>query len=163
MKGKEKCKILKQIRQKIAEQNDIAYVTSECNHQGECLGTCPKCEQELRQLERELEKRQKAGKTIVVAGIAAALMVASVGCGANSPEAQTVQPSTTLETTTAGAPEDYTTLGLIDYTATELMGEPTQPLPTGEICSDPTEQMELLGEVPVEPLMGEVAFEDTQP
>ena len=60
MKGKKRCKILKEIRRQIAENNDIEFITSECKHQGDCLGTCPKCEAELRYLERELEKRQRA-------------------------------------------------------------------------------------------------------
>ena len=50
MFGKKKCKILKEIRKKIAEENDIPYVTRECTHKGECSGTCPRCEQELREL-----------------------------------------------------------------------------------------------------------------
>lgn len=81
MTGKSKCKILKDIRRKIAEDNDISFVTSECRFQGECAGTCPKCEAELRYLEQELKKRQAAGKAIAVAGIAAALVVGSTGCG----------------------------------------------------------------------------------
>ena len=47
MKGKNKCKILKEIRQKIADENDIPYVTRECTYRGDCKGTCPKCEAEL--------------------------------------------------------------------------------------------------------------------
>ena len=85
MSGKNKCKILKEIRQKIADENDIAYVTSECKHQGECSGTCPKCEAEVRYLENELKKRQNAGKAVAVAGIAAALVVSSSGCLRNMP------------------------------------------------------------------------------
>lgn len=56
MNGKSKCKILKQIRKQIAAENDITYVVSECKHQGDCLGTCPKCEAEVRYLEEELRK-----------------------------------------------------------------------------------------------------------
>ena len=80
MNGKNKCKILKEIRRRIAEENDIAYVTSECKHQGNCLGTCPKCEAEVRYLEQELDKRKKAGKAVAVAGIAAAMVVTASGC-----------------------------------------------------------------------------------
>lgn len=80
MNGKKKCKILKEIRRQIAEQNDIEYITSECQHKGDCKGTCPKCEAEVRYLEKELEKRQKLGRTVAVAGIAVALAVSSVGC-----------------------------------------------------------------------------------
>ena len=79
-KGKRTCKILKEIRKQIAENNDIEFVTSECKHQGDCLGTCPKCEAEVRYLERELEKRQKLGRTIAVAGLAVALTTSTVGC-----------------------------------------------------------------------------------
>ena len=80
MKGKKRCKILKEIRRQIAQNNDIEYVTSECKHKGDCLGTCPKCEEEVRYLERELEKRQKLGRTIAVAGLSVALMTSTVGC-----------------------------------------------------------------------------------
>ena len=80
MNGKSKCKILKEIRRQIAEQNDIEYVTSECQHKGDCKGTCPKCEAEVRYLEKELEKRQRLGRTVAVVGIAAALAVSTVGC-----------------------------------------------------------------------------------
>ncbi|MBQ8325306.1 MAG: hypothetical protein IJX82_09190 [Clostridia bacterium] len=77
MNGKRKCKILKEIRKQIAKDNDIAFVTSECKHQGNCKGTCPKCEWEVRYLEAELEKRRMAGKQVVVAGIAAAMVLTS--------------------------------------------------------------------------------------
>ena len=73
MKGKKRCKILKEIRRQIAVNNDIEFVTSECKHQGDCLGTCPKCEAEVRYLERELEKRMKLGKAVTVAGLAATI------------------------------------------------------------------------------------------
>ena len=80
MNGKNKCKLLKEIRQKIADENGIEYVTSECKFQGQCSGTCPKCEAEVRYLEQELENRKKAGKTVAVAGIAAAMVVTATGC-----------------------------------------------------------------------------------
>lgn len=80
MNGKSKCKILKDIRKRIAEENDIEYITSECTYQGNCKGTCPKCEAELRYLEGELNKRKKAGKAVAVAGIAATVMLTSTGC-----------------------------------------------------------------------------------
>lgn len=80
MKGKQRCKILKEIRQQIADANDIEYITSECKHKGDCLGTCPKCEAELKYLERELEKRQRLGKTVVVAGLSALIATSTVGC-----------------------------------------------------------------------------------
>ena len=69
-RGKETCRILKEIRQQIADKNDIEYVTSECHFQGECQGTCSKCESELQYLENELSKRRQFGKVASVAGVA---------------------------------------------------------------------------------------------
>lgn len=81
MSGKNKCKILKEIRQKIADANDIPFVTSECRYQGDCKGTCPKCEAELVYLENELRKRQMMGKCIVLAGVVtASVFLAFKGC-----------------------------------------------------------------------------------
>ncbi len=80
MRGKEKCKALKEIRRQIAEQNDIAFAVSECTYQGECKGTCPKCEAELRYLERELAIRQSLGKAVAVAGITFGVCTSLTGC-----------------------------------------------------------------------------------
>jgi TonB family protein len=79
-KGKQTCKILKEIRKQVAEENDIELVVSECTYQGDCKGTCPKCEAEVRYLERELEKRQRMGKAAVFAGISLGTLFAATGC-----------------------------------------------------------------------------------
>ena len=71
-RGKQTCKILKEIRRQIAAANDIEFATSECRYKGDCLGTCPKCEAEVRYLEQQLRARSVAGKAIVLAGISAA-------------------------------------------------------------------------------------------
>ena len=70
-RGKQTCKILKDIRRQIAEANDIEFVTSECRYKGDCLGTCPKCEAEVHYLEQQLRARSIAGKAIKLAGISA--------------------------------------------------------------------------------------------
>ena len=80
MKGKQTCKILKEIRKQIAAENDIEFVTSECTYQGDCLGTCPKCEAEVRYLERELEKRQRMGKAAMFTGLAVGTLFATTSC-----------------------------------------------------------------------------------
>lgn len=80
MKGKQRCRILKQIRKDIADANGIDYVISECPHKGDCAGICPKCESEVAYLERELEKRRQTGKKVAIAGIAAAAVISSAGC-----------------------------------------------------------------------------------
>lgn len=71
-RGKQTCKILKEIRRQIAEANGIEFVTSECRYKGNCLGTCPRCEAEVRYLEQQLRARSLAGKAIALAGISAA-------------------------------------------------------------------------------------------
>lgn len=68
-RGKQTCKILKEIRREIARANDIEFVTSECHYRGECRGTCPKCEAEVRYLEQQLERRRRAGKAATVVGV----------------------------------------------------------------------------------------------
>lgn len=80
MRGKEKCKALKEIRRQIAEENDIPYVVSQCTYQGDCKGTCPKCESELRYLERELAIRQGLGKAVAVVGISASVCSGLTAC-----------------------------------------------------------------------------------
>jgi protein TonB len=76
-RGKQTCKILKDIRRQIAEANDIEFITSECQYQGDCLGTCPKCEAEVRYLEQQLERKRIAGKAVTVLGISAGLVAMS--------------------------------------------------------------------------------------
>ncbi|MEZ3559763.1 MAG: carboxypeptidase-like regulatory domain-containing protein [Duncaniella sp.] len=71
-RGKQTCKILKEIRRQIAEANGIEFATSECRYKGDCLGTCPKCEAEVRYLEQQLRSRSLAGKAVAIAGISAA-------------------------------------------------------------------------------------------
>lgn len=68
-RGKHTCKILRQIRKQIADANGIEYAVSECKYQGECLGTCPKCEEEVRYIEEQLNNRRILGKAVVLAGI----------------------------------------------------------------------------------------------
>ena len=78
-RGKQTCKILKEIRRQIAEANGIEFATSECRYKGDCLGTCPKCEAEVQYLEQQLRARSLAGKAIALAGISAGMILMS-GC-----------------------------------------------------------------------------------
>jgi len=82
MNGKDKCRILRQIRQQIAQENDISLITEECGFKGECRGTCPRCEAELQYLESQLEKRRSLNKKIVLAGISAGMVLSLTGCRA---------------------------------------------------------------------------------
>lgn len=80
MKGKAKCKALKEIRRQIAETNDIPYAVSQCTYQGDCTGTCPKCEAELKYLERELAIRQNLGKAVAITGISMGVCAPLTAC-----------------------------------------------------------------------------------
>lgn len=124
MKGKEKCKALKELRQKIAEENDIEYAVSECTHQGNCKGTCPKCEAELRYLERELERRTRLGKTVVLAGLSACLAGVVAGCDGKE-EKKPWSGSNSGSTTTYSEPEYDGDVVYDGDTTAELEGEET--------------------------------------
>ena len=90
--GKEVCLILKGIRQKIADANGISYQPKECHHKGDCTGTCPACEAEIRYLERELKARKGNGFGMKVAGIAAGICATVIPMTA---AAQSVKPDST--------------------------------------------------------------------
>ena len=111
-RGKQTCKILKEIRKQIAEENDIELVTSECTYQGDCLGTCPKCEAEVRYLERELEKRQRMGKAAVFAGMTIGTAITAAACGPLLPP-----PDGMLE-------EPWDTVSVVDTVQNDSVDEP---------------------------------------
>ena len=90
--GKEVCLILKGIRQKIADANGISYQPKECHHKGDCAGTCPACEAEIRYLEHELKARKGNGFGMKVAGIAAGICATVMPMTA---AAQAVKPDST--------------------------------------------------------------------
>ncbi len=106
-RGKQTCKILKEIRRQIAAENDIKLVIEECTYQGDCIGTCPKCEEEVRYLERELEKRQRMGKAAIVAGL-------SVGLLGTSQLAVAQQPDTLRMDTIEKVAEDVEIFGMVE-------------------------------------------------
>ena len=91
-KGKSTCKLLKDIRQQIADANGISYQPKECHHKGDCAGTCPACEEEIRYLERELKARKGNGFGMKVAGIAAGICATVMPLTA---AAQGVKPDST--------------------------------------------------------------------
>lgn len=149
MTGKQKCKILKEIRRQIAAQNDIRYVIEECRHQGNCRGTCPKCEWEVRMLESELEKRRKSGKKVVLAGISAGFLLTS--CSPIDTVKDLVRSVSGPRQGDMMAETTETYAELMGETVTEeeeaLAGEPVLEIEEGEIV--PEEMIEFDG-VPVE-------------
>lgn len=57
MNGKDKCNVLREIRKRIAEKYGLTYQPTECHHEGDCAGTCPKCDAELQDLQRQLKEK----------------------------------------------------------------------------------------------------------
>lgn len=135
-RGKQTCRILKDIRRQIAEANDIEFITSECQYQGDCPGTCPKCEAEVRYLEQQLERRRIAGKAITVLGISAGLVAISpmTSCSNSGNKStnqevtsDTVSSETLLigEPTVVGEPD----ISYEDTVAVSVENEPPPPPP----------------------------------
>lgn len=71
--GKEICRELKELRQRIAEENSIPLKMEECTFKGECDGTCPRCDAEVNYLETALADRLRLGKAAMVAGLSLGL------------------------------------------------------------------------------------------
>ena len=93
--GKQTCKTLKGIRKKIADANEIIYEPKECTHKGDCAGTCPACEAEVKYLERQLSLRRMAGKAVVIVGLSFGLSALS-GCGTTKTVGKSTGPETGL-------------------------------------------------------------------
>ena len=76
-RGKKICKTLKDVRMAVARANDIDYEPAECHHEGDCAGTCPRCEAEVRYLEQQLSRRRLLGKAVAVVGVGVGLATLS--------------------------------------------------------------------------------------
>lgn len=126
--GKAKCELLKEIRSQIATQNGIDYETSDCSFEGDCKGTCPKCEAELKFIENQLIHRKKSGKSVLISGITAGIITTMMSScqdkpnppiPTDKPQKDTVQVDSTsfLKDTTLTEVEPkieiYHTLGII--------------------------------------------------
>ena len=162
MLGKEKCRILKQIRQKIADENEIPYVTRECSFQGECKGTCPRCESELRYLEQQLALRASLGKRVAVAALCAGVALSAAGCGPFGSESKSgtglgggvppteqlsgfIEPEPGEELDENSRPDDYKLTGRVPFPEDEG-GCPTGEEP--DLAGEALPEFELTGEVP---------------
>jgi len=119
-KGKDICNELKALRRRIAEENGIPLETEECTYRGECCGTCPRCDAEVRYLEDALSRRLRMGKAAMVAGVALGLAV-STGV-----KAQNVADTITLKPLATEIPD---TVGKVRVTGVVLNAKTKQPEP----------------------------------
>ena len=89
MKGKQICSYLKSVRREVAAANGIELEIPDCTFDGECPGTCPRCEAEVRQLEQALSQRQRLSQKVAIVGVAMGLALS----GMSAASAQNVNPS----------------------------------------------------------------------
>ena len=126
--GKSICAALKQVRKRVADTNGIVYAPKECHFEGNCNGTCPACEAEVRYLEHQLNLLRKAGRAVTVMGVALG-MTFTTGCKqGNSPKAlqetqDSVQPSEYQITTGMVLPKERTTCSETDSVSEDSTGE----------------------------------------
>ncbi len=70
MNGIEKCRLLREIRKRLCEENGLPFTEEECpNEHPGCRGTCPSCELHLLSLNKMLEELKRNGKIIIYDGI----------------------------------------------------------------------------------------------
>ena len=143
-RGKKTCKILKDIRRQIAEANDIKFITSECRYKGDCLGTCPKCEAEVRYLEEQLRARSLTGKAVALAGISAGMLL--------MPSCSNTSTNKTSETLQNEQVEEIF----------ELPPEPGEIIEGDVEAIDDAEDIEAEDDDPVILVTGDVEYEDRE-
>ncbi len=93
MKGKQVCSYLKSVRREVAAANGIDLEIPDCTFEGECPGTCPRCEAEVRQLEQALSQRQRLSQKVAIVGVAMGLALSGVSVA----QAQNVNPQDTID------------------------------------------------------------------
>ncbi len=85
---KERCKELKQVRAKMAENLGIDLKQRECTYEGYCSGTCLKCRNEELALNAAILKKQMEGVNlkarVAAAGLSTVAAVCLSGCGATT-------------------------------------------------------------------------------
>ena len=106
--GKHICETLKEVRRQIARANDIPYEPAVCPHKGDCLGTCPKCEQELKDIELALDRRRTLGKAVSIVGVSMGVAALS-SChmppfGGGQEAGYLIDPSDTLQGDSIASP-----------------------------------------------------------
>ena len=137
--GKRICKTLKELRKRIADANEIPFEMIECTRKGECLGTCPKCEQEVNYLINSIEKREQEGKPVVIDGLMTedelrqAFLIDSVDDNEDGDIINKVSR-------TAGLPA----MGDVPNKTILVQEEGIVPQPQGDAC---TPEIEMLGDV----------------
>ena len=108
------------MRRRIADENNIPLETEECTYHGECCGTCPRCDAEVRYLEDALSRRLRMGKAAMVAGVALGLAVSTGVKAQNVTDTIPLKPLAT---------EILDTVGKVRVTGVVLNSKTKEPEP----------------------------------
>lgn len=122
-KGKRICSTLKELRKRIADANEIPYQIEACTHQGDCPGTCPKCEAEVRYLMNAIDKREQQGKPVVIEGLMSE---------------EELRKVFSIEPVSGEKSEGTEPLELAGMPAPETTETPMRKLLMGDICAFPS-------------------------
>lgn len=161
---KEKCKELKQIRARMAEDLGVDLHQTECTYQGYCSGTCPKCRQEELMLNAALIKAQleeaDRKRRVAAVGLTTVAALCMTGCNPLGMEqvdgGMDVLPYETVEGNMS-VPEELEGAVIgdpIDQSENATLFLQTEEL-EGDIAYSP--EMELQGEIPD---LGETGVEE---
>ena len=119
--GKHICNTLKAIRLDIARANGIKYAPRECHHAGDCTGTCPACESEMRYLEREIARCRTHGKAALVAGVSMGLSSLSA-MAAQAPSSESMMSSDNPASQLTDTTQVYQVFGRINESVPQFPG-----------------------------------------
>ena len=157
MIGKSICKYLKSVRRAVAEANGIDLEIPECTFDGECSGTCPRCEAEVRMLEQALSARQRMAQKVAVLGVAAGLSF--MGMPTASAQNITPTPPSTSELYEMDSVMNSTPAFIPSGTITRLPGDIQISKPSYDITLLGTSKAQLLKSTcDVEDIIKEASF-----
>jgi len=152
MTGKEKCTLLKKLRKDIADANGIKYEIEECKFKGNCKGTCPKCDAELKELTRKVEEKNKRNGLLGLGIGAVALSL--VGCT----NLDNIESGITTVEPYDNTGNDVNTVGVQESTS-QILQEPLQGVMTYQEAETGDECITLEGDVEYEGVTDETDTE----
>ena len=127
--GKYICNTLKKIRLDIARANDIEYAPTECHHEGECAGTCPACESEMRYIEREIARKRSHGRAALIAGVSMGVMgLTATSCHSHR-QVTEIDTSDLMGDVVVSERIDVPKPGQDQQPREEVFGRPPEPMP----------------------------------
>ena len=123
----------------MADTNGIVYTPKDCHFEGDCNGTCPACEAEVRYLEHQLSLLRKAGKAATVMGVAVGMTMVA-GCKTSNGNATPTSPQGPGQTNRVETGNNTNPTPTASRTDTSLIKDTRHsgedPIPMGKIIED---------------------------